>query len=216
MRRFYTCFSAVLLSACSIVSPSRPAGFSEAQLPPVPQVRKGQSGGVFVTETPWSLTSDSRVRVGDVLTVMLEETTQASKKADTKFGKNDSVAVQPTIIAGRTLKTDVGIGAKSDFAGSATSTQQNALQGAITVIVYEVMPNGLLRVQGDKSLYLNQGEEIIHVSGYVRATDIDTDNRISSQRIANARISYAGQGTLADTNAPGLFMRFFASALSPF
>jgi flagellar L-ring protein precursor FlgH len=90
------------------------------------------------------------------------------------------------------------------------------LQGAITVIVQEVLPNGLLRVSGEKTLYLNQGEEFVRLRGYVRAGDIDNDNRVSSQRIANARIAYSGEGALADANNPGWLMRFFSSPWMPF
>lgn len=168
-------------------------------------------------EAAWSLTADHRpFRPGDVLTIVLEETTQASKKADTKFGKSSTVDVTPTVIGNNHFKTDVGISAQRDFTGSSTSTQQNALQGAISVVVQDVLPNGLLQIRGDKSLTLNQGEEIIRLSGYVRASDVDTDNRLSSQRIANARITYAGKGSLADANSAGWLTRFFNSPWMPF
>lgn len=206
-----------LLPACAPVATLQGPG-PDAVPPPVqPPLRQTSGGGVFLPETPWSLTSDSRAfRAGDVLTVILEETTQASKKAGTQLDKGSSVSVQPTVFGGKTYETNVGINAQRDFSGNASSTQQNALKGAITVIVQEVLPNGLLRVHGEKSLLLNQGEEIIQVSGYVRASDIDTDNRVSSQRVANARISYAGRGALADANTPGWLARFFLSPLLPF
>ena len=206
-----------LLPACAPVATLQGPG-PDAVPPPVqPPLRQTSGGGVFLPEPPWSLTSDSRAfRAADVLTVILEETTQASKKAGTQLDKGSSVSVQPTIFGGKTYETNVGINAQRDFSGNASSTQQNALKGAITVIVHEVLPNGLLRVHGEKSLLLNQGEEIIQVSGYVRASDIDTDNRVSSQRVANARISYAGRGALADANTPGWLARFFLSPLLPF
>lgn len=187
--------------------------------PPVNQapVRKGQAGGVFVPDANWSLTGDHRpFKAGDVLTVLLQETTQASKKADTQFGKSSNASVSPTVISGQKVKTDVSLSADRSFNGSATSTQQNALQGAITVVVQEVLPNGLLMIRGDKSLTLNQGEEIIRVSGYVQPVDIDMDNRLSSLRIANARIAYVGKGTLADANTAGWLTRFFTSPWMPF
>lgn len=217
MRRLWAPLGAALVAGCATILPPEPPPPGDAPLPIVPTVRKGQAGGVFVSEASWSLVSDSRVfRAGDVLTVVLQETTQASKKADTQFGKESSVGILPLTILGKVLKTEVGLDAKRDFNGSATSTQQNALQGAITVVIHEVLPNGLLHVHGEKSLYLNQGEEMIRVSGYVRAADIDTDNRVSSQRIANARIAYAGRGTLADANSAGLLTRFFTSPWAPF
>ena len=102
---------------------------------------------------------------------------------------NAGTGVEMTAYYARVLKTDIGLAANRDFNGSATSTQQNTLQGAITAVVQEVLPNGLLRITGDKTLSLNQGEEFIRLRGFVRAADIDRDNRVSSQRIADARIA---------------------------
>lgn len=208
---------AALLAACgSMPLPHEP---TPDEPPPVSRApaRKGQSGGVFVPDSVWTLTADHKpFKAGDVLTVMLNETTQASKKADTQFGKNTSATINPTVIGSNSFNTSVGLSAKRDFNGTATSTQQNALQGAVTVVVQEVLPNGVLLVRGDKSLTLNQGEEIIRLSGYVQPSDVDTDNRVSSLRIANARITYAGKGTLADANSAGWLTRFFNSPWMPF
>lgn len=204
---------------CAHIEPQQAPVLAEEKPLPVlqPVARRGQSGGVFAPDATWSLHSDSRAfRPGDVLTVVLNETTQASKSADTQFGKESNVSVTPTILGTKTIKSNVGAGASRDFTGSATSSQQNTLQGAITVIVHEVMPGGLLRVAGEKSLYLNQGEEFVRLAGYVRSADIDTDNRVSSQRIANARIAYSGRGTLADANNAGWLTRFFTSPWMPF
>ncbi len=220
MKALFTGLAALLLGACA--APSQPPVIPGPSDDPPPTIqsmqRKGQAGGVFVQDASWSLTSDSRAfRTGDVVTVVLEETTQASKKADTSFDKSGNVAVKPVVgFGGKTLKTDLGAGVQRDFAGTSSSTQQNTLQGAITVIVQEVLPNGLLRVNGEKSLYLNQGEEFVRLRGYVRSADIDADNRVSSQRIANARIAYSGTGVLADANSPGWLTRFFTGPWMPF
>jgi len=165
-----------------------------------------------------SLTSDSRAyRVGDAVTVILQETTQASKRAGTSFSKGSSVGVSPIAALGKTFgKTAIDISADREFEGDATSTQQNALSGALTVIVQEVLPNGLLRVAGEKNLTLNQGEEFVRLKGFIRAQDIDNDNQVSSLRVANARIAYSGKGALADANQPGWLTRFFNSPLMPF
>jgi flagellar L-ring protein precursor FlgH len=172
---------------------------------------------VFSADTV-SLTSDARAfRVGDVVTVLLQETTQASKKAGTSFSKGSSASVTPMGALGKTFgKTAIDISADRSFKGDATSTQQNALSGALTVIVQEVLPNGLLRVAGEKRLQLNQGEEFVRLKGYLRAADIDNDNQVSSLRVANARIAYSGQGSLADANTPGWLTRFFTGPLMPF
>ena len=179
---------------------------------------KGTSGGVFSSDLGLSLTSDSRAfRVGDVVTINLQETTQASKKAGTSYSKDSSDTINAPLLLGKTFpKAGVGLGASNSFTGDATSTQQNALSGGLTVIVQEVLPNGLLRVAGEKNLMLNQGEEFVRLKGFVRAADIDTDNRVSSLRVANARIAYSARGALAEANTPGWLTRFFNSPLMPF
>lgn len=209
----------LVLAACQTVATAPPEAPEEAVQvrAPVSTPQRGLSGGVFSTTAFSSLTSDSRAfRPGDVLTVVLQETTQASKKTGTTTGKNSSAAVAPTVLLGKTLKTDIGVDAHRSFDSSDSSTQQNTLQGAITVAVQEVLPNGLLQIRGEKSLTLNQGEEFIRVSGYVRVADIDTDNRLSSQRIANARIVYSGRGALADNQRQGWLMTFFNGPWMPF
>lgn len=179
---------------------------------------KGVGGGVF---TPvghrGSLVADNcAFRAGDVLTVVLEETTQASKKAGTLLGKQTDTTVTPTLIGNATLNSRVGIEANRHFDGTSSSTQQNRLFGVLTVIVHKVFANGLLLVQGEKQLTLNQGDEFVRVTGYVRINDIDPDNKVSSLRIANARITYSGRGVLNDANAPGWLTRFFTSPWMPF
>ncbi|MCW7536541.1 flagellar basal body L-ring protein FlgH [Aquabacterium sp. A7-Y] len=208
---------AALLQGCATQALQAP--LADEPPPPVAAVpqAKGSGGGVFTGGSSWSLVADRRVfHPGDVLTVMLQETTQASKKADTSIGKDSDVAVKAPVLAGKALKADIGLGASRDFSGSASSTQQNTLQGAITVVVQEVLPNGLMRVSGQKVLTLNQGEEFIRLSGYVRPADVDVSNRVSSQRIANARIAYAGQGAMADANSAGWLTRLFFSPVMPF
>ena len=102
------------------------------------------------------------------------------------------------------------------FDGEGSSTQANSLAGSLTVTVMEVQSNGNLVVQGDKTLKLNQGDEFVHVSGVVRRADIATDNTVTSDKVADAHISYSGKGVIANANRMGWLTRFFNSVLSPF
>jgi flagellar L-ring protein precursor FlgH len=209
-----TAFSA--LSGCAYVAPE-PMHVEGYGMPKVVEQPTGKAGGLFVDQAAWSLTSDNHAfRPGDTLTVLLEESTQASKKAGTSFGKKSSVDIKPGLLATAKLPVDSSIDANRTFDGSGTSEQQNALQGEITVVVHQVLPNGLLEVKGEKVLALNQGEEVVRLSGYVRTSDIDTNNRVSSQRIANSHIQYVGRGALADVNQAGWLTRVLNSALAPF
>jgi flagellar L-ring protein precursor FlgH len=102
------------------------------------------------------------------------------------------------------------------FDGEGASTQSNSLAGSLTVTVTDVQANGNLVVQGDKTLKLNQGDEYVHIAGVIRPADIATDNTVTSDRIADARISYSGKGVTDSANRMGWLARFFNSAYAPF
>ncbi|GGY04812.1 flagellar basal body L-ring protein FlgH [Paludibacterium paludis] len=207
----------VLLAGCSVVPPMPPA--VDNALPDIESGKlRGTGGGVFRPSQGLNLVADRRAtRAGDVLTVVLQESTQATKQANTRFDKNSGITAKPAVIlGGAAMATEMGVDAKRNFAGNSSSTQQNALSGSITVVVHKVLPNGLLMIKGQKKLNLNQDDEFITLSGYVREEDIGTDNRISSQRIANATISYTGKGSLADANSAGWLTRLFNSPWMPF
>ena len=207
----------MVLAGCATPAQVAMRDDDDDHMPLQRMARGGVSGGVFTADTV-SLTSDSRAyRVGDAVTVILQETTQASKRAGTSISKGSSIGISPLAALGKVYdKAAVDITADRDFQGDATSTQQNALSGSLTVIVQEVLPNGLLRVAGEKNLMLNQGEEFVRLKGFVRAADVDADHRVSSLRVANARIAYSARGALAEANTPGWLTRFFNSPLMPF
>jgi flagellar L-ring protein precursor FlgH len=102
------------------------------------------------------------------------------------------------------------------FEGKGSSDQNNSLQGDISVTVVEVLPNGSLKVRGEKRVTLNRGDEFIRLSGIVRPVDIDASNVIPSTKVADATIMYTGEGELADANRMGWLSRLFMSVLFPF
>ncbi len=79
----------------------------------------------------------------------------------------------------------------------------------------EVLANGNLRVQGEKWVTLNQGEEFIRLAGTIRPVDVGPDNSVPSWKVADARITYSGKGMLNDANAMGWLARLFQSVLAP-
>lgn len=182
-----------------------------------PLANTAKGGGLYQSDYSWSLVADRHpYRVGDILTIILDEATQSSKQAKTNFGKSSDVEIGAPIIANKSKdKWTTSASASRDFDGSATTQQQNSLRGYITVSVHQVLPNGVLEVKGEKWLTLNQGDEYVRLTGLVRVDDIENDNSVSSQRIANARISYAGRGALSDSNAAGWLTRLFNHPLFP-
>ncbi|ELR67077.1 Flagellar L-ring protein FlgH [Photobacterium marinum] len=182
-----------------------------------PEYRVDPDGSLFSANYGMALFQDRRAfRIGDILTVVLDEQTRSSKKAGTSYGKESNATIAPPIFAGKTYaKGQFSLEGDRDFKGSSSSSQQNSLSGNITVMVQEVLPNGVLRIRGEKWLKLNQGDEFIRLSGLVRVDDIDGSNRVSSQRLGDARITYSGRGALADANEAGWLSRFFNSSWFP-
>lgn len=188
-----------------------------AMLPPPPN-----NGGIYQVSTGLELFEDKRAhRVGDVITIVLTESTTSSKKADTAIKKDDSVNIDAGLVLGSQpriggVNMQTAVNPKRDFAGASSADQSNKLTGTITVMVSDVLPNGLLEVRGEKWMTLNRGEEFIRLRGYARPEDVLPDNTISSTKIADVRISYAGSGELAASNQQGWASQFFSSKWWPF
>jgi flagellar L-ring protein precursor FlgH len=168
-------------------------------------------------------------RVGDIITVTLDERTVSSKSSGVAIDKDSTVALteggNSTFFGRDTAKHlpivgDLTVPLNSAqsraFGGDASADQSNSLQGNISVTITEILSNGNFIVKGEKWLTLNRGDEYIRISGIVRKEDVTLDNIVSSTKLANARISYSGTGDLANSQKMGWLGRFFNSVLWPF
>lgn len=187
---------------------------------PVPQERN--NGAIYQAGFETTLYDDRKAnRVGDIITITLQERTAARKSADNEISKNSSTQIaNPTILGNavgfKGLDMGVDISGNRTFAGDSEANQTNSLNGSITATIFEVLPNGVMRVRGEKWITLNNGDELIRVSGLVRNEDIGPDNTVPSTRIADARISYSGTGAFANASKPGWLSQFFLSPMWPF
>ena len=216
----------VLLQACAAMprDDTREADIDYRPAAPITGAHDGSAPGtVYNTEGSFDLFMDLRARaVGDILTIMLVERTNASKESSTSTAKGASVDTGIPIFAGRPVTSNGTnilnneFASDSSFNGQADSSQSNRLDGSITVTVAEWLPNGNLLVRGEKLLTLNQGQEFIRLQGIVRPVDIGPQNTVSSTKLADAKISYSGKGNLADSNRAGWLARFFNSPWFPF
>lgn len=195
----------------------------EVKQPKMPEINwpKPQlNGSIYQPGRSMALYQNRSARqVGDIITVILNEKTQASKKANTSVDKGTDMEAAPTSLLGQANLTKyltLGIEDDKSFDGSGSSDQSNNLTGNITCLVTNVLPNGNLIISGQKKLTLNRGDEYVTISGLIRPEDVADDNTVSSQRIANAQIAYTGVGELAEANQMGWISRFFLSPLWPF
>ncbi len=191
--------------------------YSPAYAPPPQPVIA--DGAIFHAANGYApLTSGQRAAmVGDVLTILLVERTQAVKSSTSSTDRNGSFGLTPPSTGPLSLfnSSDVSVSGGGKFDGKGAAAQSNQLSGEISVTVQAVYPNGTMLVRGQKMLTLNRGDENIQLSGLVRAADISPDNRVLSTRVADARIAYAGKGDVARASKPGWLSHFF-SIVSPF
>ncbi len=176
------------------------------------------TGAIYQTASALSLFEDIKARrVGDILTIVLNENTNAEKKADTTLDKSSESGIGVPKLFGQTVpELENSLSAGHKFETTGDSKQSNKLEGSITVTVAKVLSNGNLVVQGEKWITINHGEEFIRIRGIVRPLDIGPDNSISSTKVADAQILYSGKGTMARANKPGWLTDFFLSPLMPF
>lgn len=197
----------------------QPSGF-EATLPSaLPVAPVPVTGSIFSVATGYAplYTGTRAARVGDPLTILLVESTTASKAVSSKSGKSGSASIAPpsagllSFLNPNALKG----GSTSAFNGQGNAAQTSALDATLSVTIAEVRSNGTALVKGEKRMMLSQGDEWVRFSGIVRLADIDAENQIASSRVADASIEYAGKGALQTASRQGWLGRFF-NRISPF
>jgi flagellar L-ring protein FlgH len=211
----------LMMVACTPV-PTKDPDFAPVQpaslIPPVQN-----SGSIYQAGYDMRLFEDNKARrVGDVLSIIFNEATQANKAADLSQEKQNSMSFTAPSIYGMAVSTMTGsdlkttVASDNKFTGTGKADQSNSLTGNISVTVIELLPNGDLKVRGEKRVTLNQGDEYVRLSGIVRPIDIDPSNTVSSDKVADATIMYTGNGSMADASKMGWLSRILNSAWFPF
>jgi len=172
---------------------------------------------------------DTKARgVNDILTVKIDEISNASQSVSTKTSRDTSILASITKLLGSPLhfglenfwgkddkgsdipfKPEIESSAKSSHSGSGKISGSGKLSASIAAKVIEVMPNGNLIIKGRKEVTIDKEKRFIILSGIVRPEDIEFDNTVSSSKIAEARIEYTGSGVISDKQRPGIYHRIF-------
>jgi len=160
-------------------------------------------------------------RVGDVITVLIVETSSASKSASTKTSRDSSAEGGISSLLGLPsnygMKNFMGLGQpfspnysggmKNSFTGSGNTSRSDRITATISAEVIDVLPNGNLRVLGHREIKVNEENQIITVAGVIRPADIDENNAVKSTQIAEAQIKYYGDGAIARKQKEGWLTR---------
>lgn len=136
-------------------------------------------------------------QVGDVVTILISESALATKSSKATNSTNSGMAVDGSVNSNLTTFLPL-FGASNNitnsFDGQSDTEQREKLSGTVTATIVEETPNGMLRLEGKRTLEVNGEKNVISLKGFIRARDISTDNTVYSYQIANAEITYSKAG----------------------
>jgi flagellar L-ring protein precursor FlgH len=178
--------------------------------------RASYANGSIWQESSSSHAEDFKARRrGDIVTVVIAEQASASKEATTGTKRATGISaaipnfmgIETTALANYlNLNNLVNATTSSKYDGSGSTTRKDVLSATVSARVVDVLPNGNLRIEGQRSVRVNNEDQVMMLEGTVRPRDISQDNMISSAMIADARITYSGNGIITDRQQPGWLM----------
>jgi len=153
-------------------------------------------------------------KAGDVVTILIMEAAKAGSDTRTETEKKNNINIGQDKANGSKLFSwlpsfGVNGNANVTYDGKGATARNGELKATVTARITEVLDNGNLLIEGSKVVAINNEEEILEVSGTIRADDINPDNTVYSHKIAEAVIRYSGSGTNSEAEKPGLLTRFF-------
>lgn len=155
----------------------------------------------------------------DLITIVVTEKSEGKKEANTEVKENSTVSAAISKLLG--FETDIknsldsksqgaatpsaliDASSQNDFKGQGKTDRKGSLTARISAMVAEVLPSGILRIEGKKIISVNAEEQIMIISGLVRPRDINSDNEVDSSKIAQLRIDYYGEGTVGEAQNGG-------------
>jgi flagellar L-ring protein precursor FlgH len=210
------------LAACATVDTYRVPPVDVGAEPPViagaAPVVPAANGAIYQAAAYRPLFEDHRARLpGDTLTVVIVEKINASQKSTSSVDKNGtlsgSITALPAISPKALARAGIDGTSSNTFGGKGATESSNDFSGTITVLVTGVLPNGHLRVQGEKQIGVNANVDVLRFSGQVDPRAIQPGNSVPSTQIANVRVEHRSRGQQADAQVMGLLSRFFLSVM---
>ena len=210
----------LFLSAC--IGPASHVDVNKAE-PIVPVVNEPlppATAGSLWTESRGGMFVDMKGRtVGDIVTVLILEKSSANKEATTSTDRKSTMSASISNLLGLekyigTIGNDmidstalIKAAMENNFEGGGKTGRKEDLTATLTTQVLEVLPNGNLRIEGNKTVTVNNEMQIVTLSGIVRQADVSPRNTVDSKFILNARIAYVGEGVISDKQQQGWLVR---------
>jgi flagellar L-ring protein precursor FlgH len=159
-------------------------------------------------------TDHKAYKVGDIVTILVTESTQGAQSASLKTQKQQSLngGMGTGTWSGGNSTTFAtapawGAGFAENQAGGGDSVRSGSLVAKISARVEKVLSNGNLIIKGAKIIQINDDKQNLVIKGVIRPEDIQSDNTVSSTNVADAEIQYEGNGPVGEKTSPGIVTR---------
>ncbi len=190
-----------------------------------PDQKASNPGSLYSITESTELYADNRARqVGDIVLVKIIETSKSKSKADTTADRqtDNSLGIEAAfgkktfgVIPGLAGPLSGAVGAdpmltttsSSSLKATGETKRENYVTATIGARVIQVLPGGVLQLQGAREIRVNDETQYMVVTGLIRSRDVASDNSINSTQLADSRIEYYGEGTLADKQRSGWLTR---------
>lgn len=154
----------------------------------------------------------------DLITVVVSETNKGQKQANTEVKEQNDVSASIDNLLGleKSIPADnpninmsnlIKAALQNNFKGEGTTKREGTLSARMSAMVVEVLPSGILRIEGEKIISMNGEDETMVISGLVRPRDINSENEVESAKIANLRVDFYGEGSIGEAQSGGWFSR---------
>ena len=193
----------------------------------IPEAAKPAPGSLWQPGNKQFFKDSRATKVGDIVTIIVSETAEANTEANTETTRTqDSDSnignllnlegilasrhiLDPAAAASNLIDTD----SNRTYTGEGSTDRKDNLTANIAAVVTQVLPNGYLLVQGKREVVVNYELQELQIQGIVRPEDISSNNTIMSNKIAEARIFYAGRGIVDQTQTPQYGVRFLEKVM---
>jgi len=185
-------------------------------------------GGIVYADSLWKEESKSPyvrnnpLKVGDIITVEIIESTTALQQAQTDLSKKSDVNIDisssweriANIVSATNSKSErhdnkAELSGGDDYRGKGQTTRKSVVKAKITVMVTGKIDDNIFDVEGTHQVKVNDEMEKIYIKGNIRKQDISNENTVFSNQIANVQISVEGNGTVSSKQNPGIMTRLF-------
>ena len=212
----------VLLSGCNGQQ------YTAAPMPPLtppeaytePEDSYNNPGSLFSASQAMDMYADNRARrVGDIVLIKIVENAKSKSKVETTADRESEHSLGMSAFFGKRqikvggLKAGVSVdpflsaGSGSSLSATGETKRENYVTATIGARVIQVLPGGLLQVQGAREIRVNEETQYMVVSGIIRTKDVASDNSVESTQLADSKVEYYGKGVLADKQKSGWLTR---------